>query len=127
MALKGPHKKKRLRARTTPDVAPVFTPAERRAARAARIRVDHAEPCGWIARSEDDENGHYHLHYDPKTRRLSCSCADFHFRSRRNPNFECKHITATLIFIARDCLARHYKPVRPISAARRAASEDSTT
>lgn len=88
-----------------------FTPAEQRAARAERIVVHEAEPYGWIARSEsgDGQEG-YHLFCDPETKLLACTCADFIFRGNADYSHECKHVAATLKFIARRYLADQYDP-----------------
>lgn len=82
--------------------------AELRAVKAERIRVAEAEPYGWIAFSENDDNEFYHLYCDPQTRRLECVCADFVFRGEREANFECKHAAAVLKFVARRYLATEY-------------------
>ncbi|CDM64881.1 hypothetical protein [Pyrinomonas methylaliphatogenes] len=94
-----------------------LTPAEKRAARAARIVVYEAEPYGWIALSESDPSRAYHLFCDPHTRHLVCTCADFVFRGNAEPGFECKHVAATLKFIARCYLAREYDPQRQLKRA----------
>jgi len=88
----------------------IFSPAEQRAARAERIEVFEAEPYGWIARSESGDAQSYHLFCDPETRHLACTCADFIFRGNAEPGFECKHIAATLKFIARWYLRNEYDP-----------------
>ena len=87
-----------------------LSPAERRAVRAEHIRVDDAEPYGWMAHSEADAEQSYHLFCDPETRRLVCTCADFIFRSDLGFNYECKHVSATLKYIARQYLATIYTP-----------------
>ena len=91
----------------------LFTPAEQRAARSERIEVRDAEPYGWIAFSESgsDERG-YHLFRNPETRRLVCTCADFIYRGDHDPLYECKHVSATLKYVARQYLAREYDPRR---------------
>lgn len=94
-----------------------FTPAEQRAARAARIEVSEAEPYGWIARSERDGGGSYHLFCDPAAKRLVCTCADFIFRGDTDPAYECKHVSATLKYIGRRYLEYEYKPRRRQQAA----------
>lgn len=94
-----------------------LSPTERRVVRAERVSVCEAEPYGWIARSESDPNLIYHLFCDPQTRRLVCTCADFAFRGDAVPGFECKHIVATLKFIARRYLAREYDPQRQLKRA----------
>ena len=86
----------------------VLTPAEQRAARAERVLVREAEPYGWIARSESGDERGYHLFCDPETRHLACTCADFIFRGNAEFGYECKHVVATLKFIARKYLARQY-------------------
>lgn len=88
----------------------IFSPAEQRAARAERIEVFEAEPYGWIARSESGDAQSYHLFCDPETSHLACTCADFIYRGNAEPGFECKHIAATLKFIARWYLKNEYDP-----------------
>jgi hypothetical protein len=91
----------------------VFTAAEQRAARSARIKVYEAEPYGWIACSEDaSAERDYHLFRDPETKHLACTCADFIYRGNAEPGFECKHVSAVLKFIARWYLAHEYTPER---------------
>lgn len=97
-----------------------LSPAERRAVRAERIRIEEAEPYGWIAYSEASPGQVYHLFCDPDTRRLVCTCADFIFRSDLEFNYECKHIAAALKRIARDYLATAYEPHKQRSAPRAA-------
>lgn len=87
-----------------------FSQAEQRAARAERIEVYEAEPYGWIARSEGDNGQLYHLFCEPESKHLACTCADFIYRGNAEPGFECKHIVATLKFIARWYLAHEYDP-----------------
>lgn len=87
-----------------------FSAAELRAARAERIHVGEAEPYGWIAFSEDDRSQPYHLFCEPHSKRLICTCADFIFRGDSEPNYECKHVSATLKAIARKYLATEYDP-----------------
>ena len=97
-----------------------FTPAEERAARSERIEVNEAEPYGWIARSESGTEQGYHLFREPRTKRLSCTCADFVFRGNAEPGYECKHVSAVLKYIGRRYLAEEYDPQRqrlPLSAA----------
>ncbi|MDQ3755582.1 MAG: hypothetical protein M3371_12730 [Acidobacteriota bacterium] len=89
-----------------------FTPAEQRAARSERIEVSDAEPYGWIAFSESDDQQHYHLFREPETKRLVCTCADFIYRGDAEPPYECKHISATLKYIARQYLRHEYDPQR---------------
>jgi hypothetical protein len=90
---------------------------ELRAARGERIRVREGEPWGWVADSEAGGE-RYHLYCHPETHQLICTCGDFIFRGESMPNYECKHISATLKFIARRYLALEYDPRR---RARRAA------
>lgn len=90
----------------------IFSPAEQRAARAERIVVQEAEPYGWIARSEAGDGQDYHLFCDPESRRLACTCGDFIFRGNSDFGYECKHVVATLKFIARQYLANQYDPYR---------------
>ncbi len=89
-----------------------FTPAEQRAARSERIHVSDAEPYGWMAYSESDEAQAYHLFRNPESKRLVCTCADFIFRGDADHSYECKHVSATLKFIARHYLAHEYDPRR---------------
>ena len=89
-----------------------FTSAEQRAARSERIQVRDAEPYGWIAFSEADSAHSYHLFRNPETRRLVCTCADYIYRGEAEPHYECKHISATLKYIARQYLALEYDPQR---------------
>jgi hypothetical protein len=85
----------------------LFSAAEQRAARSERVRVFEAEPYGWIAYSESSADRQYHLYRHPETRHLVCTCADFIFRGN-DFLYECKHISATLKFIARQYLAQEY-------------------
>jgi hypothetical protein len=85
-----------------------FSPAEQRAARAARIVVEDAEPYGWMARSESDPVSNYHLFRDPETKQLACTCADFVYRGNAESGYECKHVSAVLKYIARQYLAHEY-------------------
>lgn len=87
-----------------------LSPAERRAVRAEHIRIDDAEPYGWMAHSEADPVQVYHLFCDPESRRLVCTCADFIFRGDFGFNYECKHVSAALKYIARQYLATIYTP-----------------
>jgi hypothetical protein len=90
-----------------------LSPAEMRAARSARIRVEKAEPYGWTASSESGhESDQYRIYCEPLTKRLVCTCADFIFSGNGEPGFECKHVSAVLKFIARDYLLREYDPPR---------------
>lgn len=89
-----------------------FTPAEQRAARAERIEVQEAQPYGWIARSESGDTQDYHLFCDPETKHLACTCGDFIFRGNSDFGYECKHVVATLKFIARQYLSTQYHPER---------------
>ena len=97
-----------------------FTAAEQRAARSERIKVYEAEPYGWIACSESGtaEARDYHLFREPVTKHLACTCADFVYRGNAEPGFECKHVSATLKFIARQYLAYEYDPRRQQQQAR---------
>jgi len=88
--------------------AQIFSAAEQRAARSERIKVREAEPYGWIAFSESGVEQNYHLFRDPETKRLACTCADFIFRGHADFSYECKHVVATLKFIARQYLADEY-------------------
>ncbi len=88
----------------------VFTPAEQRAARSARIEVSEAEPYGWIAHSESDAKQSYHLYRHPEMKKLVCTCADFIFRGDASPDYECKHVSAVLKHIGRRYLENEYNP-----------------
>ncbi|MDT7540696.1 MAG: hypothetical protein QOE33_600 [Acidobacteriota bacterium] len=88
----------------------IFTPAEQRAARSERIEVRDAEPYGWIAFSESEAEQGYHLFVNPETKRLVCTCADFIYRGDHDPTYECKHVSATLKYVARQYLTRDYDP-----------------
>jgi len=88
----------------------VFTPAEQRAARSARIEVSEAEPYGWIAHSESDAKQSYHLYRHPEMKKLACTCADFIFRGDASPAYECKHVSAVLKYIGRRYLENEYNP-----------------
>jgi hypothetical protein len=90
----------------------IFTPAEQRAARSERIEVRDAEPYGWIAFSESGAEQGYHLFVNPETKRLVCTCADFIYRGDHEPQYECKHVSATLKYVARQHLTRDYDPRR---------------
>ncbi|HEV7905644.1 MAG TPA: hypothetical protein VGO96_17520 [Pyrinomonadaceae bacterium] len=92
--------------------AQIFSAAEQRAARSERIEVREAEPYGWIAFSESGVEQNYHLFRDPETKRLACTCADFIYRGDAEPRYECKHVSATLKYIARQYLERDYDPQR---------------
>jgi hypothetical protein len=94
-----------------------FSPAEQRAARSERIEVSDAEPYGWIAHSESGAAHNYHLFRNPETKRLVCTCADFIFRGETESSYECKHVSATLKFIARQYLANEYDPRRQYARA----------
>ncbi len=89
-----------------------FTAAEQRAARSERVKVFEAEPYGWIAFSETGQEREYHLFCEPQTKQLACTCADFVYRGNAEPGYECKHVSATLKFIARRYLAYEYNPQR---------------
>jgi hypothetical protein len=86
----------------------IFTPAEQRAARSERIDVRDADPYGWIAFSESGVEQGYHLFVNPETKRLVCTCADFIYRGDHDQHYECKHVSATLKYVARQYLARDY-------------------
>lgn len=90
----------------------IYSPAEHRAARSERIRVAEAEPYGWLAFSETGDGEHYRLYLDPATKHLACTCGDFIFRGNAEPGYECKHVAATLKFIARQYLANQYDPFK---------------
>ena|SRR5688572_31221346 len=98
-----------------------LTPAEQRAAKAERVKVSEAEPYGWIAQSESG-NEPYILYSDPHVRRLVCTCADFIYRGRDEPDYECKHVSAVLKFIGRWYLLHQYDPVDQILKNERLAS-----
>jgi hypothetical protein len=89
-----------------------LTPAEQRAARAERIKVSEAQPYGWLAESESANEHGYHLFCHPKTKQLVCTCADFIFRGKDEPAYECKHVSAVLKFIGRRYLTTEYSPIR---------------
>lgn len=90
----------------------VFSPIEQRAARAARVEVNDAEPYGWMAHSEADRERVYHLFCEPQTKRLVCTCADFVYRGDAEPGYECKHVSAVLKYIGRQYLEQQYDPRR---------------
>ena len=90
-----------------------LTPAEQRAAKAERVKVSEAEPYGWIAQSEAGSEP-YVLYADPHVRRLVCTCADFIYRGKDDPRYECKHVSAVLKFIGRWYLTHQYDPVDQI-------------
>lgn len=90
-----------------------FSPAELRAAKAERIKVSEAEPYGWIAESEAKKEA-YVLYCDPHIKRLVCTCADFIYRGKDDPRYECKHVSAVLKFIGRWYLINEYDPLRQI-------------
>lgn len=89
-----------------------FTPAEQRAARSERIEVRDADPYGWIAFSESGVEAGYHLFVNPESKRLVCTCADFIYRGDHDALYECKHVSATLKYVARQYLAQGYDPRR---------------
>lgn len=97
--------------------AQIFSAAEQRAARSERIEVRDAEPYGWIAFSESGAEQGYHLFRNPDTKRLACTCADFIYRGDAEPRYECKHVSATLKYIARQYLERDYDPQRQYARA----------
>jgi hypothetical protein len=90
-----------------------FSPAELRAAKAERIQVSEAEPYGWIAESETKKES-YVLYSEPYTKRLVCTCADFIYRGKDDPCYECKHVSAVLKFLGRWYLANMYDPLHQI-------------
>lgn len=85
-----------------------LSPSERRAVRAEHIRVENAEPYGWMAYSEAEPTQMYHLFCEPETHRLICTCADFIFRGDADASYECKHVSATLKHIGRSYLLTSY-------------------
>ncbi|MBI3651973.1 MAG: hypothetical protein HY231_13215 [Acidobacteria bacterium] len=91
----------------------IFTPAEQRAAKAERVKVSEAEPYGWIAESQSSREL-YILYASPYTKRLVCTCADFIYRGKDDPDYECKHVTAVLKFIGRWYLQHHYDPLQQV-------------
>ena len=103
--------------------------AEQRAARSERIEVRDAEPYGWIAFSESSavEQNNYHLFRNPETKRLICTCADFIYRGDAEPRYECKHVSATLKYIARQYLERDYDPQHQYARAAAAVETQSST
>jgi hypothetical protein len=96
-----------------PTERPLFSPAEQRAAKAERVKVSEAEPYGWIAESESGKE-FYILYSSPYTKRLVCTCADFIYRGKDDPDYECKHITAVLKYIGRWYLVNEYDPLQQI-------------
>ncbi len=107
----------------------IFSAAEQRAARSERIEVRDAEPYGWIAFSESSavEQNNYHLFRNPETKRLVCTCADFIYRGDAEPRYECKHVSATLKYIARQYLERDYNPQQQYARVAAAAETQSST
>ena len=105
----------------------IFSAAEQRAARSERIEVRDAEPYGWIAFSESGgaEKNSYHLFRNPETKRLACTCADFIYRGDAEPRYECKHVSATLKYIARQYLERDYDPQHQYARGAAAAAVES--
>lgn len=89
-----------------------FTGTELRAARSQRVLVSEAEPYGWIATSEGDEAESYTLYAEPTTRKLVCVCGDYIFRGKEQPGYKCKHVVATLLFIAGTYLENEYDAER---------------
>ena len=67
-----------------------------------------------------NSNQVYHLFCDPETHFLVCTCADFIFRSEPCSDYECKHISAALKYIARRYLAITYHPLEQQLALRAA-------
>jgi hypothetical protein len=90
-----------------------FTAAEQRAAKAERVSVSEAEPYGWVAESRAGKES-YILYSSPFTKRLVCTCADYIYRGKDDPAYECKHVTAVLKFIARWYLTNEYDPIRQV-------------
>lgn len=107
----------------------IFSAAEQRAARSERIEVRDAEPYGWIAFSESGgaEQNNYHLFRNPETKRLVCTCADFIYRGDAETRYECKHVSATLKYIARQYLERDYDPQHQYVRAAAAVESQSST
>lgn len=107
----------------------IFSAAEQRAARSERIEVRDAEPYGWIAFSESGgaEKNSYHLFRNPETKRLACTCADFIYRGDAEPRYECKHVSATLKYIARQYLERDYDPQHQYARGAAAAVESQSS
>ena len=106
-------KEKHMRSKRHLAESQAFSPAEQRAAKAERVRVSEAEPYGWIAESETKKEA-YVLYSDPYTKRLVCTCADFIYRGKDDPHYECKHVSAVLKFIGRWYLANQYDPLEQI-------------
>jgi hypothetical protein len=98
-----------LRKKSSDDVH-AFSPSEQRAARSERIKVSDAKPYGWVAHSESGTERDYYIYCDPDTKRLICTCADFVYRGKAKPGFECKHVSAVLKYIGRYYLAYEYNP-----------------
>ncbi len=90
-----------------------FTAAEERAAKAERVNVSEAQPYGWVARSASGKE-FYILYSSPYTKRLVCTCADYIYRGKDDPDYECKHVSAVLKFLGRWYLANEYDPLRQI-------------
>lgn len=99
-----------------------FTGTEQRAARSQRVHVSEAEPYGWIATSGGGDAESYTLYADPTTHKLVCVCADYIFRGKEEPGYQCKHVVATMLFIARTYLENDYDPEK--QRARRGASDE---
>ncbi len=98
-----------------------FSPAEQRAAKAERVQVTEAEPYGWVAESETKQES-YVLYADPYTKRLVCTCADFIYRGKDDPRYECKHVSAVLKFLGRWYLVHEYDPLQQICRSEQRAS-----
>jgi hypothetical protein len=94
-----------------------FTPEEERAARSERVKVRDAEPYGWVAYSDSEGGKKYHLICSVKTKALTCTCADFVYRGKREPGYECMHISAVLKFVGRNYLAKEYNPLHQRTSA----------
>jgi hypothetical protein len=106
MISKRQHKFQKKESRSKASRENVFTSIEERAARAKRIQIEEAEPHGWIAHSESGDAFHY-LYYSKTDQRLVCTCADYIFRGEEI-NHQCKHVLATLLFIAEKYLMDQY-------------------
>lgn len=103
------------------DGVRALTPAEQRAARAERVKVSEAEPYGWVARSESGKE-FYILYADPHVKRLVCTCADFIYRGKDDPHYECKHVAAVLKYVGRWYITHEYDPMDQVFKEKRLAS-----
>ena len=79
---------------------------ELRAARALRITVTESGDGGWIAQSESVIDERYLIYQHPEGH-LTCTCADYIFRSNDYPQFNCKHTNATYVFVGQQYLRGH--------------------